>query len=113
MANNPQIPIAPHEKGGAKRKYAAIEPQRDKEKSVVSSGLIDRSGFELSHKKTEQAFFRIGNALRESLEIYDREGIGVRLRDVREAIYVTWTKHEVLTQDEVRMWLAAGSRGVG
>jgi hypothetical protein len=107
------MPIAHHEKGGAKRKYAAIEPHRDKEKRAVSSWLIDGSGFELPDEKAEQPPFRIGNALRESFEIYDREGFRVRLRDVGEAIHVTWTKYEILTQNEVRVWLVVGSRGTG
>ncbi len=75
-----------HDKGGAKRKCSAIEPHREKWKRTESSGLIEGSRSELSDQKAEQSLFRIGNALRESFEIYHREGFGVRLpRRVRQA----------------------------
>jgi hypothetical protein len=113
IANRAQMPIAAHESGEAKRKYAAIEPHREKEKRTESSRLIQASGVELPDQKAEQPLLRIGNALSEGLEIYHGERFGARLCDVREAIHVTWTKYEVLTQNEVRVWLAAGSRGTG
>jgi hypothetical protein len=113
VANRAQTPITPHDRGGAKRKYAAIEPHREKWKRRESSGLIEGSRFELSDQKAEQPLFGIGNALREGFEIYHGEGFGVRLHDMREAIHVTWTKREILTQNEVRVWFAVGSRGAG